>query len=234
MTMKRSLVPLLVLLAACGKSDWEKFADAYCAEVATCCAQEGLPTDGFQCHEMISMANFFGFYTSQAGDACLAEMRSQVAAGTLCAGESPACDVVFGSGPGDKKVGEACDSNDDCAQSREGKVTCAYYSVSSASRTCIALRDVGEACTAYFLCVPSAFCDHQNDVCTARLSAGSACATNSECMDGHYCASDTYKCAAQKADGAACGSSSECQSGRCENGTCPDHTSPWVLVCGIK
>jgi len=74
--------------AACGKSDAEKFADAYCAEVAKCCGAASMPADGKMCHQWAAFAAAGGSYNAAAGDACMAEIKSEVAAGTFCDGLS--------------------------------------------------------------------------------------------------------------------------------------------------
>lgn len=217
-------IVLLPLALGCGKSDSEKFNDAYCAEVAKCCGQAGMSADGKMCHQMMSFAASYGSYNSAAGDACLAEMQAQVSAGTFCSGsdtssDSP-CDAVYGSeSSGNKQVGEQCDFDDDCAGGKEGKATC-VYDFDSGVGTCQALGDVGAPCTSTFDCVDSAYCDYDSDLCAARVAAGGACTLGSECLDGYYCPSSTYQCTAQNENGAACTSFSECRSGNCENGTC--------------
>ncbi len=214
------LVCLAIVFAGCGKSDSEKFADAYCPEMAKCCAQAGAAGDGKACRQMVDLAASFGSYDNKAGDACLAEMRAEVSAGTFCTEGNTiaACNSVFGTGgTGNKQVGEACEFDDDCALASEGKVACDFD-----AKTCVALREVGAACTSTLDCVRSAFCDYDQDLCTARLSAGGDCSIGGSgaCVDGYYCTSDTSQCAAQKANGAACSTFSECRSSNCANGTC--------------
>jgi len=231
--MRKALGLLLTLLAAlgCGQSDAEKFADAYCAEVAKCCAEASLPSDGKMCHMWFSMAGDAS-YNRQAGDACLAEMRSQVSAGTFCSGGSiAACDAVYGdgNGGGSQQLGQSCDFDDDCAGASEGKVACDVFD----SKTCVALLDVGATCASSSDCVSTAYCDYQNDVCTARVPAGGDCVMSSECLEDHYCPSDTRKCAAQKSDGEACTSFSECLSGDCSDNTCEGLINfGLALMCG--
>jgi hypothetical protein len=235
----KSLLGLLSMLAlcltlGCAKSASEKFADAYCAEIAKCCAQAGAPGDGKVCHQLYDAASSYGSYNGQAGDACLAEMNAQVSAGTFCSGSSSGsspCDSVFGSGSsGNKKVGEKCDFDDDCAGASEGKTVCDLD-----SSTCKALAEVGGACTSTFDCVSAAYCDYNADVCQARVSAGGDCSMSSECVDSYYCASSTSQCTAQKDNGAACTSFSECRSSNCENGSCTSsgfENLALAMLCG--
>jgi hypothetical protein len=227
------------LALGCGKSDSEKFIDAYCAEVAQCCAQAGMSGDGKMCHQMMSFAASYGSYDAAAGDACLAEVRALVSEGTFCSGTASsadsACDVVYGSGSsGSKQVGEECDFDNDCAGGKEGKATC-EYDFDSGVGTCKALAEVGAPCTSTFDCVDSAYCDYDSDLCAARVAAGGACTLSSECFDGYYCPSSTNQCTAQKENGAACTSFSECRSGNCENGTCASsglENFAFAFLCG--
>ncbi|MBN2574513.1 MAG: hypothetical protein JXP73_08095 [Deltaproteobacteria bacterium] len=240
----RSLLGLLSILSVplalgCGKSDAEKFNDAYCAEVAKCCAQAGMPADGKTCHLVMSFLASYGSYDSAAGDACLAEMQAQVSAGTFCSGSSSSadspCDSVYGSGSsGTKQVGEKCDFDNDCAGGTEGKATC-EYDFDSGVGTCKALGEVGAPCESTFDCVDSAYCDYDSDLCAARVAAGGACTLGSECLDGYYCPSGTNQCTAQKENGAACTSFSECRSSTCDGGTCKSSglENPDVaMLCG--
>jgi hypothetical protein len=121
----------------CGKSDAEKFADSYCAEIAKCCGQAGLPADGKVCHQWAAFAEAGGSYNASAGNACLAEIKTEVSAGTFCADQSSSgpsqCDSVYGtSSNGSKKPGETCDFDSDCASSSLGAVACASLYVNGA------------------------------------------------------------------------------------------------------
>jgi len=213
--------PLLGVLASltalisvgCGKSDAEKFADSYCGEVAKCCAQAGKRSDGQLCHFLMSG----GSYNSQAGDACLAEVRSQVSAGTFCTGlvssSQSACDSVFGRGS--KKLGETCDFPSDCAPLSAGEVACNLG-------TCVALLAVGGTCSSTSDCVRSAFCDYSKTVCTARVPAGGICtgSNDAECVDGYYCPNTPNLCTAKGTNGAPCTTPNMCQSDYCSSNTC--------------
>jgi len=53
----------IVLSLGCSKSDTDKFADSYCAEVAKCCSQAALPGDGKACHAL--MAFFADLFQGQ-------------------------------------------------------------------------------------------------------------------------------------------------------------------------
>ena len=197
----------VVYSIGCGKSDAEKFADSYCAAVAKCCGQEGKATNGKACHDLMTLAGTAGTYNSANGNACLAEMRSEVSAGTFCArlnstsssSSSSPCDAVFGdASTGSKKVGESCDFDFDCATPSTGEVGCNLG-------TCTVLLAAGGACTFTAECVHAAFCDSSQNVCAARVAAGGTCtgSDSAECVDGYYCPSSPKQCTAQVATGAS-------------------------------
>jgi hypothetical protein len=226
----------LVFASACGKSAAEKFADSYCAEIAKCCGQAGRPANGKVCHQLMVLEEAYGSYDSKAGDACLATMRTEVSAGTFCTNlaTSTSCDSVFGSSSsgGNKKVGETCDFDNDCALSNEGKTICDFE-----SKKCVALLEVGATCGTTFDCVSSAFCDYDSDKCTARIAAGGVCTggNSAECVDGYYCSSNPRQCTAKLANGATCTSFTQCQSNSCSDGTCQDNGSGdfgMAILCG--
>lgn len=228
----------IALSSGCKKSDSEQFADNYCAEVAKCCSQASLPGDGKACHELMTLEADFGSYNSQAGDACLAEVRSQVSAGTFCANLSSssqsACDSVFGSSSGNKKPGEDCNADSDCASSSSGQVTCAYSSVNNNSGTCVALNPVGKACLISSDCVSTAYCNHPQYICTPQVNAGGDCTgtNDSECVDSAYCDTDAKQCKAKLANGATCTSSTACESDDCSSGKCQSNTAGLSFFCG--
>ncbi len=88
--------------------------------------------------------------------------------------------------------------------------------------TCVALAQVGEACTYTSDCIAAAFCDYSKDQCVARFAAGGACTGNdsAECVDGYYCpTTGTKQCTAQLGTGAQCSDDAMCQSDMCST-TC--------------
>jgi hypothetical protein len=247
--MKLTTLACLTLLAAgCGsKSDAEKFADSYCAEIAKCCAQAGLSGDGNVCHLLLSQ----GTYNASAGDACLAEVKSQVAAGTFCSNQdaSPTCNAVFTSTPrtGNKKPGEACEVAGDCAPSNDGKVVCASHYIDgtwvnkcqvqmrgkAGDGPCLGTQDgdvFSSSGAGNETDVPASgyICDtadglrcSSSGTCTALLAVGQACYYSSDCVRSAYCDS-TDHCSSRVSAGAACkGQDDECVAGY----YCPD-TSP--------
>jgi hypothetical protein len=227
----------------CGQSNSEKFVDTFCGEFAKCCAQAGLPSNGNFCHLMMSG----GSYNSQAGDACLAEMKSQVAAGTFCASQdsSSVCQSVFSSPGGGKKPGEDCNIDSDCAPSSNGKVVCASLYVNSAfihkcqvqvqgkvgDTPCAGTKD-GD----FFLSsggetdiAPSAIvCNTADGVqcksgtCVALAAVGATCGSTLDCVRSAFCPVSAGKCAVRVAAGSACasGDDDECLDGNyCASGT---------------
>jgi hypothetical protein len=120
-----------MVTVACGSStpsgsgEDTSVAEAYCAEVAKCCAQVHQSSDGQMCRLMLGS----GSHSKAADDACLSEIRNQSAAGTFCSSTRDtlsACESLFeNTSPGNKKPGEVCDYDSDCAPSNEGQVACA-------------------------------------------------------------------------------------------------------------
>jgi hypothetical protein len=226
--MQRFLLLGLALLAsACGSSSNEggKFAAAYCPEVAKCCSKLGFQGgDGQMCRFVLSAAP-----SNASTDACLAEMRAQVAAGTFCAadGPSPACNAAFSSSStGNKKPGEDCDVDSDCASSSDGKVICQslYLDSSNWLHKCQVQipGKVGDACIGTQ--EGDVFSSTSTTTRTDIPARGYVCNT----ADGIKCWSDT--CVALADVGAVCNYSSDCvRTAYCDG---KDRCSPRVLAGG--
>ena len=233
-TPSRLIMALLTVAAGCGKSDSEKFADSYCAEVAKCCGKASMPSDGKACHQWMAFASAGGSYNSSAGNACLADMNAQVSAGTFCtnlvASSTPsACDSVFGSPGGSKQPGETCDFDSDCAPSSEGKVVCASLYVNSAfidkcqvqipgkagDTPCVGTQD-GNLTTYYqasdatdvvprgYLCSIADGVQCKLGTCTALAAVGATCSYSSDCVRTAFCDYAKDQCVARVAAGATC------------------------------
>jgi hypothetical protein len=208
------VLPLLAAGWACGKSDTENFADSYCAEVAKCCGQAGLPADGQTCRQWMAFAAAGGSYNAAAGDACLAEMRAEVGAGTFCtdfgspsSSSSPsACDSVYGSPSGNRQPGETCDFDSDCAPSSEGKVACASLYVNGAFIDKCQVQMPGQAGDTPCVGTRDGIVTTYNPPSgvTDVVPRGYIC----NVADGITCASGT--CTALAAAGATCTFSSDC------------------------
>jgi hypothetical protein len=241
----------------CGKSDAEKFADSYCAEIAKCCGQAGLPADGKVCHQWAAFAEAGGSYNASAGNACLAEIKTEVSAGTFCADQSSSgpsqCDSVYGtSSNGSKKPGETCDFDSDCASSSLGAVACASLYVNGAfidkcqvripgkaGDACIGTQD-GLAFASYqtsdatdvpaqgYVCSTSDSLQCQSGTCVALLSAGATCSSTSDCVRTTYCDYSKGQCTARVATGSTCKGS---DSSECVDGDYCDSTSK---LCAAK
>jgi hypothetical protein len=240
----------LACATGCGKDDSEKFVDSYCAEVAKCCGQAGLPADGKTCHDWMTFVAMAGSYNSSAGDACLAEMRSQVSAGTFCTGSSSSpspCDSVYGSSSGNKKPGETCTFETDCAPSSQGKVVCASIVVNNTSidkcqvqiagkagdTPCVGTQEGDmffhyEASGATDVVSQGYSCDVANAVtcqdgtCVALTPLGASCLISTECVRTAYCSYPQDVCTTKVSAGGACTgiAGSECvDSAYCDTGT---------------
>jgi hypothetical protein len=232
--LRISLVSILALSAACGKSDSENFVDTYCSEVGKCCGQAGLPSDGKTCRQWMALGAAGGSYSSSAGDACLAEMRAQVSAGTFCTGQSTstpsACDSVYGTGSkGTKKPGETCDFDSDCAPSSDGAVRCAdlytgdtwinkcqvRMAGKAGDSPCVGTQE-GDAFLGYQasgatdIVARGYVCDTANDVscedgtCAALAALGASCLISTDCVRSAYCSYPGDVCTTKVDVGGAC------------------------------
>jgi hypothetical protein len=243
-TKLRFLMALPILSSlACGKSDAEKFAEAFCAEVSKCCGEQGQPTDGRICKTFMSMAQD---YNSAAGDACLAEIRAQAAEGKFClskSSDSSPCNSVYSDRAGNSKPGEACTGDSDCAKSSEGQVVCATVFVNGEGVSKCQVRIAGkpgEACigtqegdsfwgygsddlpSRATVCSISDGVRCDGNTCVALTEAGGSCLSSSDCVRSAYCDSSQDKCATRVANGATCAGPSynnDCVAGNYCNAT---------------
>jgi len=239
--MKKKLAVLLAfpVLAslACGKSDAEKFADAFCAEVAKCCVQHGLPGDGQMCMLMSSGTG----YNATAGEACLAEIRNEVANGTFCqsgSSSSSPCNSVYQGSTGNKQPGETCQSDNDCAKSADGQVVCASAYLNGAfvekcqvqipgkqgDTPCLGTQDgtifTGDT-TSTDVLARGYVCDTADGLrcsagaCVVLAAAGDICVYSSDCVGSAYCDYSQRKCVARVGNGGVCtgSDSDECVAG---------------------
>jgi hypothetical protein len=211
----------IALSSGCSKSDFEEFADSYCAEVAKCCSQATLPGDGEVCHELMDLLAVGQSYNSQTGDACLAEVRSQVSADTFCTGLSlslsTTCDAVFGSY--NKKPGEGCTLPSDCAPSSSGQVTCASLNVgdnviskcvvqipgNAGDTPCIGTQE-GSVFLSYVPSIPTDVLSQgyicniadgmtcRDGTCVAPAPVGENCLFSTDCVRTAYCNDPQYLC----------------------------------------
>ncbi len=230
MCKKASLIAVLALagVAACGKSASEKFADSYCGEIAKCCAKAGISGNAAFCR----MALSGGGYDAKAGDACLAEMKAQVAAGTFCDNLSApsACNSVLSPASGNKKPGETCEVDSDCAASSDGTVACAGARVNgnwiykcqvqkpgkAGDTPCVGTQDgavlsyytdpnATDVTSSGFVCSIADGVRCQAGTCVALVNLGGSCSSSSDCVRVAFCDTNAT-CAARAAAGAACDS----------------------------
>ena len=233
-----ALLPYFLLLAAaCGKNDAENFADSYCAEVAKCCTQAGISSNGQVCHMLFSG----GSYNATAGQACLNEMNAKVAAGTFCSdnGTSTTCNQVYSTGAsGSKKPGDTCEQDSDCASSAKGKVTCASLYTGSENwiykcqvqiagkagdGPCLGTQD-GDIFSSFststvlpsegYVCNTADGVQCATGTCVALSAVGQSCDYSSNCVRDAFCDSNSH-CTSRAAAGATCKGvdSDECTSG---------------------
>jgi hypothetical protein len=106
-----------------------------------------------------------------------------------------------------KKLSESCNLSNDCEQTAEGKVHCAY-SFSSESQEQLVCKQTlpgkeGKPCDVanpvMYDCQtdPDLYCDFETQVCKKRLDIGTKCYFSENCKAGLYCAKDetySYTC----------------------------------------
>jgi hypothetical protein len=240
--MKRSdglLVSLALLAAAgCGKSDAEKFADTFCAEVAKCCVQYAMSANGQLCHFLFTG----GSYNAAAGDACLAEIKAQSAAGTFCTSDSSSsvCNQVAGSSSnGNRQPGATCEFDSDCATSGQGKVACAsaydgtvwihkcqvQMAGQAGDSPCLGTQDgmvfssIGtlnstDVPASGYVCNTADGVECSSGACVALAGVGQGCSYASDCVRTAYCDATSH-CTGRVAAGGACTGvdADECEGG---------------------
>lgn len=244
MRIKLAFLASAVLLHAvgCGKSDVEKFADEYCGEVAKCCKKFAMG-DGGMCRTLFGMPGAEDAYDKSAGNACLAETRALVAAGTFCSppeNASSPCESVFEDrGGGKQQPGQTCDFDSDCAPASAGTVACAstYDGSDWTSKCQVRLRGkAGDPCLGtqdgdLFSSIgsatsgdiaPQGYVCHTADglectsgTCASLATVGGTCSYSDDCVRDAFCEGTNRQCVARVAAGAACtgGDDVECVDG---------------------
>jgi hypothetical protein len=236
-------VALVLWLGGCARkpaSTAADFGNEYCALMMPCCAGAHLATDGAMCHQLIGAAAAAGggTFDSEAGQGCLAEMRS---AGTgLCTGtaSSPTCAQVFPRPPGTLPPGATCSSDTQCAPPATGRAVCypTFDASSGAPMAVCAVELAGQAgdgpCLATLqgnlmsslwqpsngpLPLSGYTCDRgaglvcsRTKNCITLRALGATCGGTIECADGAYCDVMTQVCAVKGGAGAPCTTDDAC------------------------
>lgn len=226
-------------------ADVQSFVSALCAEFATCCKAEGLPSDGLVCRALYGAFIPAASYNSQAGAACLSEVR---AAQDKCTGNpmgTPSCSRIS-SGGGIRKPGETCEQDSDCAPADAGEVECAFSFANNAqtrqcqiqlpgtvgSKPCVGTRDgnttfsfgAGDTIptTGYICDVANGLtCNSTTLECQPLAAVGERCTSSTyACVKTAYCDFQMNSCRLFKAIGATCSDHSECgPESYCASGT---------------
>jgi hypothetical protein len=227
------LMTALVSLAACGSSGPEEFASSYCDLIKPCCAAAGLPGDGKQCRAVFTAFSGLGTFNEAAADQCLSELRQASSRGDFCAGnyDPPSCNQVLGEDRGNKKPGETCTEDEDCATSPEGETSCQRASTGGAeirkcqvqvkgvegSSPCVATVDgsttissssfgATDVAAKGYLCYVSDGLTCRAGTCVKIEQVGGMCTSSvaRECVAAAYCDTAKKMCAQRKSAGAAC------------------------------
>jgi hypothetical protein len=215
------------------KNPADEFADIYCTEVAPCCARAVLPTDGQTCHQRLASLAQGNLYNAQAGRACLADVRAQASAGTLCAALvqsslPPACASVYGTTSSGKQPGESCSAASNCAASSEGEVACVSLPSSqdlakcqvrvagkAGDTPCVGTRDgadiipyldndATEIPARAFVCNIADGLRCRFGTCTKMVAADGHCSLSWDCVPSAFCDPSTSTCKPRVASGGKC------------------------------
>lgn len=264
---------VLVLAAGCGKSvgggggggsaapvaraDFApQAAKTFCDSFADCCNAQSYPVNAQTCTSQLS--SYFEqawlelgqktVYDAQAAGDCLAALRAHVQCGSAEDDViEAACERVF---RGNVKLGQPCDSSNECEQPANGHARCDQADINSVQGVCTLEQagvhaKAGEGCIGSCsggdcdsIALPSpgggdpqpavnSFCYRAeglycgiDQVCIPLAQAGEPCEAYEGCADGLFCASDTSTCSARRPDGSACESDSNCLNGDCNGGFC--------------
>jgi hypothetical protein len=237
----------LTALGACdssGAGSAEGFVEAYCSIMDVCCERLGVTTGGSNaCRGLFGFAASFAEYDAGKGKACLEAARAAQDQNQFCTGASPdvkaACDDVFESAPGnagstphgDKRPGDPCTDDLDCALDPSGEVRCDRDYVTSptggstemracrlykrgtpGATPCLGTRDgnftsysgLGSRPFTGYLCdlADGVACNQTSGACEALVDVGGACDLGRTCKKGAYCAGAT--CTARTPVDGAC------------------------------
>jgi hypothetical protein len=222
------LICALAMLATpgCGDDDEtageryaNRYAEIYCKGAAPCCAAAGSNHDVDSCRDFFGMflryaARSAKHFDQAAADQCLVELEQALGS---CQGDEPdVCDRVFG---GDRGLGQACQSNVECALHADGEVSCLYSADGQSGGTCklyLAPAE-GQPCssssaTEEYRCSsdPEFRCDYATDTCKLRTPIGQACSSSSECVTDATCDYTSGTCLARTAIGESCTADYDC------------------------
>lgn len=207
----------------------EKFIADYCTLMATCCETWGGTNDnGAQCKT--SFQYFALMVDPTYSDACVAQMRKDQAAGTLCESKPASsvskddpCQKVFGENQqqqqnGTNPAGTACEMSSECAAPAGGVAMCDSLAVDGGfvhyCQAVTAGKEGDGPCTANLYSNGS----------TVSYGTGEKQPQTIGCKqaDGLYCdLSGSKTCKKLVANGSACGGSGECVEGSfCNNWIC--------------
>jgi hypothetical protein len=214
------------------------------AEQATrCCLQAGLSgvDDGYEAHVELGERAWLpapdsgAVYDPKIGGQCVAAYAHAecALAKNALEGHVPAvCGRVYARGH--RRLGEACNVNQDCEQP-VGKVTvCALGQVvdKKAVRVCKELKEAAEGapCLAsddavVFQCQKALLCDDKQNRCVRPAARGGACLTGATwgdtCEQGSVCdRAGSKRCVAPAAVGTACSYDNLCEGFACMGNEC--------------
>lgn len=115
------------MLCACGGDELssEEFVEEYCEALSRCCQDASIPFEAAKCRGLFALLTSSAEYDGAAASECIEQLRTTNCSSDSSSTES-ACDKVYVNEPDQAgaAVGAACDWDDDCAASPEGRVEC--------------------------------------------------------------------------------------------------------------
>ena len=204
------------------------YAEAACRALQPCCEKVGSKSNAACVEQTTAKIAKTASKPGYVFDATKASACVQAVQAATCAGsfyDTTSCRGVFSPPDGDKKPGEACDNNEDCAGGSSDQAVClgtTEYTCSRVVRVGLGEQCFGLAPTAdgntYTGCTEGLRCDTMaTKKCVKEREAGDACpdydcGLDAQCKEGI--------CVGRQAEGAACEQSYECASDTCKGGKC--------------
>lgn len=242
-----ALASLLCALS-CGSPDdaamtYASFVDDLCEVQMPCCALASRPTAGTACRSFLEALQSQIVFDAASAKTCLADARAARDQQSFCARVPDgfeSCQRAMAPRRGDRRLGDACMTDSECASSSRGKVTCTSSLLSNNAGVC-QLELIGRAGDSPCVGVATPDGVVRNNDDNNRLPEAFVCAADGDllcddastcvareqpapfgdcspyavygCPDDQYCDSDQERCLPRRSLGAACRELAECARG---------------------
>ncbi len=225
------------------------YARAACANLGTCCAENGLDFDRDEC--VLGAAGFVAAGTrqakaagaqfdEQAAAACIARVRELTASCTPTRDDDrarAACAAVWN---GVKAPGAPCDADLECRSDARGRARC--MPLAAGGRRCTIMTEpatLGDRCAqgegtpsdTLADCSASGLQCSLAGTCVELAAHGEGCPGFVACEQGAHCDGATATCAPNLAPGDTCSDDRQCDAGACIRGACGQNAVGTVAPC---